>query len=300
MLSYWPGTPSGQPSAQVEASAGSWIEWEGSSKSQAFPDGDVFSWYIPALTPYYTYAGTADNEYSSFWCYSGLQMWDYAPYTGNQDWCTSVYDCSHQQPISNVPGDETNFYYNLDSNWVTLPDDFTDSVQSIMHNVYSKFDGTSGQGVDAGVVDLGDGMSISFSGNGNIPGNTLTALANILNQVIAPLPAMDVQFTTSETVCTSYCGTSQGPVCCATEVQTTSHRKIPSTVEVYAENTATNSDQGQLTYTLTYTPPAVDCGALGIFKDALSIASLFGAGDIETLVGRVATGTGIIGTLSGC
>jgi hypothetical protein len=172
----------------------------------------------------------------------------------------------------------------------------------MLNNVFSKFDGNAGQTVDSTSIDLGSGVSISFQGHGDIAGKTLTGLADILVNLVAGQSQMDVRWTTTEDYCKTYCATSIGSYCCDTETMTLPHRKVPQTVQVYAENTATNSDQGSLSVLHPQLQPAR--GRLRLHGpagpgQALGAAALVG-GDFGTLLGAMAAGTGFVNTITGC
>ncbi|KAH8885251.1 hypothetical protein GQ53DRAFT_751274 [Thozetella sp. PMI_491] len=297
-VGYYSGSPSGAPAAVVTSRTGATTIWEGAPASVTFSDGDVFTWNIPARVSVGTYAGTAKNNYVSFYCYDKWNSLSYSP-NNNGDICTCVYDCNHTPPSSDVPGDQTQIYYNLNSDYVELPVGFSTSVHDMLNNVYSKFDQNSGMTVDSSSIDLGNGVSISFNGHGDIAGTTLKGLADILVNVVAGQQGMEVDWTTSEDYCKTYCATSTGSYCCDTETMNIPHRKVPSTVEVYAMNTASNSDQGSLTYQLTYTAPGQDCGWAQTLGNVLGVASLLG-GDIGAIFGNLATSTGIVSSISGC
>jgi hypothetical protein len=236
--------PSGLPGASVivDTAYDSTIWWEGASQSVTFSDGDVFSWYIAARVPDGTYAGTGKNEYTSFYCYNEWDTFQYTTSDGTD--CTVVYDCNHKTPISSVPGDETDIYYDLSSNYVSFPPAFTTNTWDILNWAFNQFDWTSGQTVDDTTLDLGNGVSIYFTGHGNIPGTTLFGLATVLRQIVSAQPSLTSTWT--EQVATTCAIPCEHGTCCQYNYETVNYWQMAETVTVYAENTATNSDQGSL------------------------------------------------------
>lgn len=243
-VAYYSGSPSGLGSASVvvDTNYDSTVWWEGASQSVTFSDGDVFSWYIVAQVPVGTYAWTAKNGYTSFYCYNEWDEFQYTTSDGTD--CTVVYDCNHNTPMSAVAGDETDIYYDLSSNYVAFPPAFTTITWTILNWAFNQFDWTTGQTVDDTSLDLGNGVSISFTGHGNVPGTTLLGLATVLRQVVSAQSGLISSWT--EQVATSCALNCEHGECCQWNYETVAYWQMAQTVTVYAENTATNSDQGSL------------------------------------------------------
>ncbi|KAH8645794.1 hypothetical protein BX600DRAFT_444350 [Xylariales sp. PMI_506] len=295
-VAYYSGTPSGSPAASVVSSDDSHgtTYWEGSQQSVTFSDGNVFSWYIPSQVAVGTYAGTANANQGGFYCYNEWDEFSYTTAAGST--CTVLYDCNHNAPSTAIPGDETLIYYDLDANYVTFPPAFTTSPYDIFNNVFSQFDNSNGQTVNDASIDLGNSVSISFSGHGDIAGTTLTGLSKILRDVVSQQNGLTKSWTESvQTTCQIPCEHGE---CCGWNYENVNYWEMAQSVTVYAENSATASDQGQLSYTITYTPPAQDCSLLNALADALGIASL--VPDVGAIFGAMGSGVGIVESTDGC
>ncbi|KAH8670108.1 hypothetical protein BGZ60DRAFT_430580 [Tricladium varicosporioides] len=295
-VAYYSGSPSGAPAASVVASDDSHgtLWWEGAQQSVTFSDGNVFSWYIPGQVTVGTYAGTAKANQGSFYCYNEYNEFQYTTSAGSV--CTVVYDCNHNNPPTNVVGDMTTIYYSLSSEYVTFPSAFTTSPWDIFNHAFEKFDGTSGKTVDESSIDLGNGVSINFEGQGSMAGKTLTGLATVLRQVVSAQSGLTKSWTQQEqTTCKVNC---EHGVCCEWNYKTVNYWMMAQSVKVYAENSATSSNQGELKYTITYTPPAQDCTLLNVLASALGIASL--VPDVGAIFGALGSGVGIVSQKDGC
>jgi hypothetical protein len=333
----YPGTLSGSPETSVVSSTDSQgaTIWEGDQQSVTFPDGNVFTWYIPGSVPVGTYAGTANANQGSFYCYDEWNEFSYTTAAGST--CTVVYDCNHKPPETTVSADFTQIYYNLDANYVTLPPAFTTSPHDIFNNVFSQFDNKAGMTVNDATIDLGNDVSIVFSGNGDIAGTTLMGLSTILVDVVSQQSGLTKSWTEIQDTgnCLAYCE-ARPTICCKLETVTVGYWEMAESVTVYAENSATKSDQGQLckspfsyssqslessfptfreregfenlfedvqltelpAYVITYTPPAQDCSLLNILASALGEASLIP--DVGPILGALGSGLGIVESLGGC
>ncbi|KAH8889035.1 hypothetical protein GQ53DRAFT_825799 [Thozetella sp. PMI_491] len=151
----------------LRPAGGAGLLGEGAQGYVTFVDGDVFSWNIAAQVPVGTYADARKNAYARFYCYN---KWNSVVYNPNGDTCTCIYDCNLTTLHSTVTGDQTQIYYNLNSNYVKLRRGTT-SVHDMLNNVYSKFEQSAGKRVDSSSVYLGSDVSISFGGHGDIAGN---------------------------------------------------------------------------------------------------------------------------------
>lgn len=158
--------------------------------------------------------------------------------------CTVVYNCIHNTPISSVPDDETDIYYDLSRNYVSFPPAFTTNTWDILNWAFNQFDLTTGQTVDDTTLDLGNGVSIYSTRHGNIRGTTLFGLATVLRQIVSAQPGLTSSWREQqETACAIPCKHGE---CCQWNYETVNYWQMAETVTAYAGNAATNSDQGSL------------------------------------------------------
>jgi hypothetical protein len=101
--------------------------------------------------------------------------------------------------------------------------------------------------VNDATIDLGNDVSIVFSGNGDIAGTTLMGLSTILLDVVSQQSGLTKSWTETQDTgnCLAYCE-ARPTICCKLETVTVDYWEMAESVTVYAENSATKSDQGQL------------------------------------------------------
>jgi hypothetical protein len=287
-MAYYSGDVSGSPSSTTVTNTGRTTIWEGAEVSAKFSDGNRFTSNIPGTVPEGTCAGTAKNDYGSFYCHKSSRS---NLYTANGATCSSIYDCNHSACDTSVPGDTVQIYYSINSDYVELALDRDWDPVSILWPIWDRR-------VNEAAVDLGSGCSISFSGHGNDDWLTTNGLSQTLVSVVAKQSGLTQRWETSIDDCTKWCGTSQGSYCCDTQKKTYRHFKMAKSVSIYATNTASKSDCGELHYTLSCNAPAGDCALAKVLQAALAVAAL--VPEVGTAFSAVVAAFGIARAPSGC
>jgi hypothetical protein len=283
-MAYYAGDVSGSPSSTVVTNTGRTTIWEGGEVSGKFSDGNRFISNIPGPVSEGTCAGTGKNDYGSFYCHKASRS---NLYTSGGNTCSAIYDCNHSACDTSVPGNTVEVFYSINSDYVELALDRDWDPVSILWNIWDR---RKERVVDEAAVDLGSGCSITFSGHGDDSWLTMNGLSTTLVSVVAKQNGISQRWETSINDCIKWCGTSQGSYCCDTQKKTYRHFKMAKSVAIFATNSASKSDRGELHYTLSCNAPAGDCALMKVLQAALAGAALVPEVGIAFSVATAAVG----------
>ena len=259
-MAYYGGDPNASPAAiaTVATDYDKTAVWEGSSKEATFPDGNIFTSLIPKPVEADAFAGTGSNKYQSFYCYyknSGNT------FTSGGKTCSTIYVCNHNAP-------EVHVSFSIDSNYVEIP------AQTTAHDIYwAVWNRRQERDCDPSPYGLSGGCSITFECHGADSWNTTNGMAKTLVDVVASQNGVTSQRSERSNDCNKYCGSPNGGFCCSFVTNTLWYTKLPRSVTIRVDNTDTNSERGQLKYTLSCpnSGPSQSCQELKVLRYSLSL-----------------------------
>lgn len=296
-VGYYPGDINGPPTSVVKVSntkEGFWHVWEGSQIDEpaTFPDlGMKFSWDIPISCPVNRlYVGNANSGSTDWAGWYAKDVYKYTREDGAS--CGSAYMFDHSV-TTGKQCTRAQLTVMPEADYVDLPIDLGRSAKDIFSLVLDQFDHDTAMTLTTDAIDIGKGAKITFAGHGAVPGKTLLGAARALVDNLVSLDGVAEEVTeTRDNECLEYAecvvdpDRPNGPpcavVCLKHGPRSWTHLRMAKKVTIFVTNEAINtegvnsgdsSSQGELTYTLEYEPPQLNCGLFSVFMQGIKLGS---------------------------